>query len=145
MKNNTPLKIFFAIIAICVAITLIVCYLPLPVMRSGETILGGDEIPVIGRKNGVDDVIATISKYDLEAILKNSKCLRISRGEPRSAGIGVCEIYTRTNKGPFNIYIEVDSMRQVTSYMTNNSKSFVYQILDSQAVYERLVDVFHYE
>jgi hypothetical protein len=153
-KNNKSLRLIIIIaIAVCVAAYIIVFYIPRPIMWNWESI--GDyettmsfisedagieeimqfDIGVIPVQGNERNIITTIYKDDLEAILKTTKCLRIIKSSPfYYEEYNIITIDISTGKGPLHIIVG----EEAALWYRDGGDFFKYSILDRQTFNERL-------
>jgi hypothetical protein len=98
-----------------------------------------EEIPV---SDNDGKIIATVNKDDLEAVLKNSKCVReFIMSRVYSLDDRLYEFSIVTNKGSMNFVIE----KERALWYESGDDVFRYLILDYQIFYDSLTESFHYE
>ena len=150
--SKKSILIIIGIIAVCVIVYFIVFHVPRPVMLGWEKIDdyettmsffaedGTEEtlhfdISVIPVRGSDDSVISTISKNNLEEILKTTKCLRILKSPPFNyEEYNVFTINAVTDKGPLHIIVG----EETALWYRDGGDLFKYSILDHQTFYNRL-------
>ena len=151
-ERRTTLLKTIIVIAACAVVYIIVFHVPRPVMWSWETIADYEDAVTFINEDGAEEtlqfgpgvipvkrsdqiVMATISKDELEAIIKTTKCLRIIQSSPfYFEEYNVFTIDIVTDKGPMHIM----AGEETALWYRDGGGFLKYSIIDKKLFYEHI-------